>query len=94
MNMPQVRLEISSSVIYQNVADEVVLLNLDSQQYFGLNSVGADAWKLLAEHGTLDAVVQGMHKAYGSEETVLRNDLGNLLDQLMAAGLVGRVNPA
>ncbi len=86
------RVEISDAVIYQEVLDEVLLLDLDSQKYFGLDSVGADVWKLLKEHGDSEAVVRGMQVSYRVEEDQLRTDVGVLVGELVAAGLV-RVAP-
>ncbi len=82
------RVEISDDVIYQEVRDEVVLLNLESQQYFGLDSVGADVWKLLKEHGDSEAVVQGMKSSYRVDEAKLRSDVDALVADMVQAGLV------
>lgn len=50
-------------VIIQTVQNEVVLLKLSSQQYFGLGEVGAHAWKLLVETGDVSASRIGFAKA-------------------------------
>ena len=85
------RVEISDDVIYQEVRDEVVLLHLESQQYFGLDSVGADIWKLLKAHGDSEAVVQGMKASYKVEESRLRDDVSAFFDELIRSGLVRQV---
>lgn len=85
------RFEVADSVIYQSVQDEIVLLNLESQQYFGLDSVGADVWRLLLQNGTVDGIVAGMKAVYNAEESVLRSDVGTLLADLTGAGLLREV---
>ena len=39
------KLKTSDKVLMQKVADEAVLLDLDSQSYFGLDPVGTLIWK-------------------------------------------------
>ena len=44
---------LSDRVLAQEVAGETVLLDMASEQYFGLDAVGTRIWQLLAEHGDL-----------------------------------------
>ena len=50
------RVEVSPSVIYRDVSGEVVLLNLQSGVYYGLDPVGSRMWQLLMEQRPLDDV--------------------------------------
>ena len=43
------RIEISEDVLFQEVGGETVLLDLASEQYFGLDAVGTRIWQLLGE---------------------------------------------
>jgi hypothetical protein len=42
-------ISISKDVLTQELQDETVLLDLDSENYFGLDSVGTRIWQLLNE---------------------------------------------
>lgn len=79
---------ISSEVLVQEVAGEVVLLDLRSERYFSLDDVGTQMWRLLAEHGDVATVCVRLLAAYDVDEATLRHDLGTLIGRLAAAGLV------
>lgn len=43
------RFEVSEDVVTREVGGELVLLDLNSGQYFGLDAVGGRVWELLAQ---------------------------------------------
>jgi hypothetical protein len=79
---------IGDAVLYQELEDEVVLLNMSNQQYYGLNDVGAEMWKCLMESGNLAAAGDRLSTSYEVEPTVIRADLEGLVRDLLAAGLL------
>jgi coenzyme PQQ synthesis protein D (PqqD) len=82
------RVEIGPSVIYRDVSGEVVLLNLQSGVYYGLDPVGSRMWQLLMEQRPLDDVCSVMLEEYDVTVDVLRADLSRLVDELASKGLV------
>jgi hypothetical protein len=79
---------IAEDVLCQEIDDEVVLLKIQSQQYYGLNEVGAQMWKSLVDSGNVTAAEDSLAKMYEIEEPVLRADLQRLLRDLLDAGLL------
>ena len=45
------QVEISPEALFQELDGETVLLNLQSERYYGLDDVGTRMWQLLAENG-------------------------------------------
>lgn len=86
--MSPARVEQSDDVIYQALQDEIVLLNLKSQKYFGLDDVGSAIWKLLVEHGDVEAAADRLCGEYDVDRATLRKDLGVLIGRLLEAGLL------
>ena len=43
---------INPNVVAQDVDDEIVLLHMETEQYFSLDDVGTELWKLLTEKDT------------------------------------------
>jgi hypothetical protein len=86
--MSQARVEKGDDVIYQALQNEIVLLNIKNQQYFGLDDVGSDMWKLLVEHGDVETVADRLSAEYDVDRATLREDLEVLIRNLMAAGLL------
>jgi hypothetical protein len=82
------RVSISDAVIFQEIEGECVLLNMTSEQYYGLDDVGTRMWQLLSEHGRPAAVLEQLRKDYGVDEGTLRRDLGAFIADLQAEGLV------
>jgi hypothetical protein len=78
-------------VLYQELEDEVVLLNMENQEYYGLNDVGARMWKSLIETGNVAASADRLSELYEADERVIRADIESLVRDLTAAGLLRRV---
>jgi hypothetical protein len=86
--IPDGRVKIPEQVVYQEVGGEMVLLNLTSGVYYGLDPVGSRIWKLLAENeGKLQAVFQAVLEEYDVTPERLEQDLLRLIQDLQANGL-------
>ena len=81
-------LRIHDDVVFRDLAGEVVLLNLASGTYFGLDRVGTRIWHLIAEHGSTEKIFEALLNEYKVDEAQLRRDLNNLIGQLVNKGLV------
>ena len=79
---------ISSEVLAQEVDGETVLLDLQSECYFGLDEVGTRIWQLLQEQGELQKVFDTMLEEYDVDAKQLENDLNELLEKLLDEGLI------
>lgn len=86
------RVEIGDDVICQRLQEEVVLLKLNSQEYFSLGDVGAHAWKLLVENGDIAAVAQSLCENYAGDPTNIRSDFQALVAELIEARLLKAVD--
>jgi hypothetical protein len=84
--------EIGDAVIFQKLRDEIVILNMSNQQYYGLNNVGAEMWQLLVENRDTEAVLERLRLNYAADGETLRKDLASLVTDLIAAGLLKKVN--
>jgi Coenzyme PQQ synthesis protein D (PqqD) len=78
----------SSSVLFQEIEGETVLLDLEREHYFSLDVVGSRIWQLLVEHGDMEALVSAMLNEFDVDEATLRRDVADLLDRLEAEGLI------
>ena len=79
---------ISTEVLSQEVSGETVLLDLQSESYFGLDAVGTRIWQLLQENNRLQQVVDVMLEEYDVDEKMLLKDLNELLDKLIDEELI------
>lgn len=79
---------IPDTVVFRELDGEAVLLNLDSGQYFGLNTVGTRIWQLLAEFRRPQAVLDALLTEFDVAPAELETDMLQLLEQLAAHGLI------
>ncbi|WP_428356402.1 PqqD family protein [Methyloprofundus sp.] len=79
---------ISSDVLTQEVNNETVLLDMQSEDYFGLDAVGTRFWQLLQAHNELQKIFDIMRQEYDVEEQQLELDLNDLLSKLLDKDLV------
>ena len=79
---------ISKQVLAQQLAGETVLLDLASENYFGLDAVGSRVWQLLNEGQDRAALIDILLDEYEVEREVLEKDVAELLERLSTAGLI------
>ena len=83
------QIAIPAHLLFQEVDDEAVLLDLERGHYFGLAEVGTRIWRLLGEHSTLPAVYRALlQDGYAVDEDELEHDLEGFVRELAAEGLV------
>ena len=78
----------SPDVISQEVSGETVLLDLQTENYFGLDEVGTRIWQLIKETDDLKAIFNTLLDEYEVSEDRLQNDMGVLLGEISELGLI------
>ena len=76
------------TVLSQEVDGEIVLLNIESGEYFGLNEVGSRIWTLLQEGRLADEILGTLVSEYDVPEVVLKSDVQLFLQQLFSKGII------
>ena len=79
---------ICPEVIYQSVGDEIILLHLATEQYVGLNEVGARVWQLLQEEQELPKLFDALLGEYDVDSDQLASDLSELLGRMLEEQLI------
>lgn len=87
MDLNQV-ITLSPDVISQEVSGETVLLDLNSENYFGLDEVGTRIWQLIESSGNLQDIYDTLLAEYEVEADQLLEDMEQLLTDIEKAGLV------
>jgi len=78
----------SPDALYQLLAGEAVLLNVKSEQYFGLDEIGTRVWEVLVDDGKVETIVATLLAEYDVDEMELRRDVDLLLTDLAQAKLI------
>ena len=82
------RVQVPEGVLISNLQDESVILNLDSERYFGLDNVGTRILTVLTNSNSIEAAYESLLAEYDVDRTVLRADLVALIESLLQQGLV------
>ncbi len=82
------RLVASRNQVSCDLAGEAAILNLKSGVYFGLDPIGARVWKALLAPVTLDQLCIELAQEYDVQRETLEADLRELIQDLVAHGLV------
>lgn len=78
-------------VIMRELEGEAVLLNLDTETYFGLDEVGTRMWQLLTTLPNAQAAYDALLAEYDVSPETLADDLMALVRQLLDHGLLAVV---
>lgn len=82
------RLAVSDEVVLRDLAGEAILLDMNTNTYFGLNAVGTRIWHLLAEQQSTETIIPLLLQEFDVEERQLRPDLDKLVRQLLEKKLL------
>jgi hypothetical protein len=82
------RVKIPDDILISNLQEESVILNLDSERYFGLDNVGTRFLSVLTTSESIEAAYERLRKEYDVAGPVLREDLIELVENLVEQGLV------
>ena len=81
----------SPNVLIQQLPDaESVLLQLEREEYFGLNAVGTRFWQALVETATVDQAHARLVEEFDADPERLRADLNGFIEKLYERGLLVR----
>ena len=89
-DLPQLKtsVRVPGRVLMRHVGDELVMLNLDEESYYGLNPVGARLMQLAETGATLEEIVERMLQEFEVKREQLEIDVRTVAADLIAAGLI------
>ena len=75
-------------VLVRHLDGEAVLLNLESERYFGLDQIGTRMLDLATTMPSIDTAYERLVSEYEVEPPLLREHLNELLSRLVENGLL------
>ena len=82
------RVKLSEDVLISDLQGESVILNVNSQRYYGLDKVGTRFLTLLSSSETIEHAFVALLAEFDVDAVELRTDLTDLLVELSDQGLV------
>ncbi len=82
------RVKVPDDVLISGLQSESVILNLDSERYYGLDEVGTRMMSVLTTSDSIQSAYEILLQEYDVEAEMLRQDLTSIIEQLVEQGLV------
>jgi len=82
------RVRVPDDVLISNLQEESVILNLDSERYYGLDDVGTRFLSVLNTSDSIEAAYEVLRDEYDVDAHNLRQDLIELVDALVKQGIL------
>lgn len=86
-NLPK-NIKIEEDILVQDLDNSTVILNLNTEQYYGLNEVGQRIWQLFSEHQDTHIVWCILLEEYDVDPELLQADIMHLIAELSEAKLI------
>jgi hypothetical protein len=75
--------QIAPHVVREVFDDEVIIINMESGNYFSLNNTGAYVWTLIEAGYAADSIVGRMCEEFEGADASAASSVHELLDQLL-----------
>src|ERR1700686_264529 len=82
------KVSVPAHVLVRFLDKEAVLLNIETERYFGLDETGARMWQLATKAAKIEAAYQALMREYDVDAETLREHLSELLEKLADNGLL------
>jgi hypothetical protein len=79
---------VKPDVVARSVADEMILLDLETGTYFTLNAVGAAIWKQLETIGEREAAIAAVVEHFEVDFETATADFDEYIEALTSEGLL------
>ncbi len=76
-------LRLSKHAHHVRMDDQIIVADMRSGHYFGLDGVGAKLWELLGQRATRNGIVDRLFAEYEVSRDVLERDVDSLLQDLL-----------
>ncbi len=81
----------NKEIVQSKIGEEVVMLDMESGFYFGLNSVASVIWGLLAEGICFDKLIDQLMEQFEVERSLCEADTQELLEQMLEKNIIRKV---
>ena len=82
------KITLSKNVFAQEIDEETIILDSETQEYFSINEIGKVIWSLIEEKKNLEEIKAEMLDMYEVPEEQIGKDLLNFIQALEQKGLI------
>jgi hypothetical protein len=78
----------NAEIIQSKIGEEVVMLDMESGFYFGLNSVASIIWGMMKDGITFEVLCNQLMEQFDVERSLCEADTQELIDQLLEKKII------
>ena len=82
------KITLSKNVFAQEIDEETIILDSETQEYFSINEIGKVIWSLIEEKKNLEEIKAEMLDMYEVPQEQIEKDLLNFIQALQQKGLI------
>ena len=75
-------------MVAANIDGDVVMMDVDQGQYYGISGVGSRVWELLEESISIVGITEVICREYETDPATCRNDITKFINELIEIGLI------
>lgn len=79
---------LGDDINWRLVDDEIIILDLNSGEYFSLNDTGTEIFLAIKDHTPLDILLEHQRKKFGKTTAQLKQDIDDLLKELLQNNII------
>ena len=83
---------IPDNLFIEEIGDEMVILDEQSGEYFGLDTVGMEIWRLLKRNMSIAEIIDYISSEYDTDRETVYKDTYNFLNNLVTHRLLIKSN--
>ena len=80
----------NKEIVQSKIGEEVVMLDMESGSYFGLNAVASAIWEKLEHAVDFKELVESLLTQFDVDQTECEADTKELLEQMLANNIIRR----
>ncbi len=81
----------NKTIVQSKIGEEVVMLDMESGFYYGLNSVASVIWGVLADEIGFEKLIDQLMAQFEVERSICEADTQELLDQMLEKNIIRKV---
>jgi hypothetical protein len=81
----------NKAIVQSKIGEEVVMLDIDSGFYFGLNSVASVIWGLMVNEVSFEGLIDQLMSQFEVDRFLCEADTQELLDHMLEKNIIRKV---
>lgn len=76
----------SESVLHSELDSQIILLNIESGEYYDIDPVGSNIWLMIEQPKSVDNICEGLMKSYDVTPQLCNQDVVRFIEELAELG--------